>query len=477
MMKIHQKISIVVSGIILLNTLPVSEAWCQWKMKSSIDNRRWTSQKDLTGQNYDATLACDIVINSKDTRQRIDGWGGCFNELGWKALMTLDSSKRAQIINGLFGTNGLNFNIGRIPVAASDYALNWYSYNETPNDFNMSKFSIDRDKEMMIPYIKAAQRVNPSINFWASPWSPPSWMKVNNHYACIPSKYNDLPESKSVKLLKEQFILKPAYLKSYALYLSKFLQAYHNESIDVSALHVQNEPFHYATFPGCVWSAKSMGLFITDYLRPELKKKSIETGIWYGTINNGSMEGFEDALNDPKVRATIKGVGVQWAGKNALKDLRQRYPNLKFVQTESECGNGSFDWKAAEYTFELIKFYLDNGVSSYTYWNMVLNDTGQSSWGWKQNALITVNPVTHEVIYTPEYYLFKHLSYFVKAGSFKLSQQGPFEHTLAFKNQEGKIVLFIHNPYDYIKTVVVKIDNETVSVTLQPKSFNTLLQS
>ncbi|RZJ23615.1 MAG: glycosyl hydrolase family 30 [Acinetobacter sp.] len=476
-MKIYQKVILVISGIVVSTILITYQARCQWKLTSSTNQQRWVAQKDITAQVYDPTLACDVVIDAKKTLQRIDGWGACFNELGWKNLLLLDTAKRTQIVNDLFGTDGLNFNMGRIPVAASDYALNWYSYNETPNDFDMSKFSINRDKDFMLPFIKAALKVNPSLDFWASPWSPPSWMKVNNHYASIPSKFNDLPESRSVKMLKEQFILKPEYLKSYALYLAKFLQAYQAEGIDITGLHIQNEPFHHATFPGCVWSAKSMGLFITDYLQPAFKRQEINTGIWYGTINNGSMDGYEGALDNPKVRKIIKGVGVQWAGKNALKDLSQKYPGTKFMQTESECGNGTFDWKAAAYTFGLIKFYLDNGVSSYTYWNMVLDNTGQSSWGWKQNALITVNPTSKEVTYTPEFYLFKHLSSFVKAGSYKLSQQGPHEETLAFKNQDGKIVLFIHNPYDYVKTVVVKIANETIKVTMQPNSFNTLRQA
>ncbi|RZJ91379.1 MAG: glycosyl hydrolase family 30 [Chryseobacterium sp.] len=449
-------------------------AQSSWKLITSTNQQPWQNQKSIQSQVYDPTLACDIVVEPKKQLQRIDGWGGCFNELGWKSLLTITPEKRAEVINNLFGANGLNFNIGRIPVGASDYALNWYSFNEVANDFSMSKFSIQRDKELMIPYIKAALNANPALSFWASPWSPPSWMKVNNHYASIPSKFNDLPESRSVKSLTEQFILKPAYLQSYALYLSKFIQAYQTEGIPVSAIHVQNEPFHHATFPGCVWSAKSLGVFIADYLHPEFKKKSITTSIWYGTINNGSLDGYQDALSNPKVSAIIKGVGVQWAGKNALKDLKVKYPNLKFMQTESECGNGSFDWSAAEYTFGLIKSYFDNGVSSYTYWNMVLDHTGTSTWGWKQNALITVNPTTKEVVYTPEYYLFKHLSYFVEAGSYKINQQGPYQQALAFKNPQGRTILFIHNPYDYVNTVVVKIENETIRVTLQAKSFNTL---
>jgi glucosylceramidase len=447
----------------------------QWAIRSSTVDEPWAAQKNILTETYIPSLPCDIVVKSKQVLQHIDGWGGCFNELGWKALLSIDSNSRNKIMDDLYGNaDGLKFTLGRIPVGANDYALNWYSYDENPDDFTMSKFSIQRDKDFLIHYIKSALSRNPSITFWASPWSPPTWMKVNKHYASVPGKYNDLPENRSVKSLTDQFILKPEYFKAYALYLTKFIQEYEKQGIDIKALHVQNEPFGYATYPGCVWTAKSLGTFIGKYLAPEFKQQYVKTDIWYGTINNGSMEGFEAALQNPKVNSVIKGVGIQWAGKNALSEFNKRFTKYNLMQTESECGDGSFDWKAAEHTFELIKFYLDNGVNSYMYWNLVLNNTGESSWGWKQNALITVNPVSKTVVYTPEYYLFKHISSFVGPGSVKISQEGPFENTLAFKNQDGRIVIIIHNPYNYAKRLTLKVDDQIIHVAIQPRSFNTV---
>ena len=82
-----------------------------------------------------------------------------------------------QAIQLLFGKDGCRFAWGRIPMGASDYAIDRYTLNETAGDTAMANFSIERDKQRLIPFIKAAQAVKPDIRFWASPWTPPTWMK------------------------------------------------------------------------------------------------------------------------------------------------------------------------------------------------------------------------------------------------------------------------------------------------------------
>ena len=64
----------------------------------------------------------------------------------------------------------------------NDYARSWYSCDEVEGDLELRYFNIDRDKTSIIPFIRAAQKYNPSLGFWVSPWSPPSWMKINGDY-------------------------------------------------------------------------------------------------------------------------------------------------------------------------------------------------------------------------------------------------------------------------------------------------------
>ena len=108
------------------------------------------------------------------------------------------------------------------------------------------------------------------------------------------------------------------------------------------------------------------------------------------------------------------------------------------------------------------------------YWNMILDSTGESSWGWKQNAQVVINKVTKKVTYTPEFYIFKHLSYFVTPGSSMLETKGLSDDALAFVTPEGKIVLVTINSSYKAKTLKVKIGSKYFEVNLPANSFNTL---
>ena len=113
------------------------------------------------------------MIYPENKQQEVDGFGGCFNELGWEALNLLPKAEKDQIIKSLFDTiDGCKFNLCRMPIAANDYALDWYSFNEVDGDFAMENFSIERDRQLLIPYINEAKKYNPHVQIWASPWCP-----------------------------------------------------------------------------------------------------------------------------------------------------------------------------------------------------------------------------------------------------------------------------------------------------------------
>ncbi len=87
------------------------------------------------------------------------------------------------------------------------------------------------------------------------------------------------------------------------------------------------------------------------------------------------------------------------------------------METETKCYNGHNDWFDAEDTFRQMLTFFRGGVSAYMYWNMVLDQTGLSSWGWSQDSTIVVDNYDGTVIYTPQYVLMKHISQFVKPGA------------------------------------------------------------
>ncbi|SBV97378.1 glycoside hydrolase family 30 protein [uncultured Dysgonomonas sp.] len=419
----------------------------------------------------------EIMVDNPD--QTIEGFGTCFNELCWDAIQLVDKAKQEEILRNLFDPeDGLNFTFCRTSIAANDYSREWYSYNETDGDFEMKNFSIERDKETVIPFIKSALALNPDIKLWASPWSVPTWMKTNKYYANQSGPCNDLPKEKEVPLYNDQVIQKPEYLQALALYYSKYLDAYKKESIDISMIMYQNEAFTFSQWPNGSWKPQSIADFNMKYLGPHLAETHPEVEIYAGTFNTSDPQVYEAVLNHPDSKKYIKGVGVQWEGRDIFPKLRELYPGFKLMQSESECGWGDFSWKHAEHTFNLMKRYINGGANSYMNWNSVLKDDGSSTWCWKQNALIRIMSDTKEVIYTPEYYVYKHVISMVPNGSKRLpveSANGKEPNMLAFKTPGNDIILIAANYEETPVGVSIKVNDDYMSVNLEPKSFNTFV--
>ncbi|ABR36783.1 glycoside hydrolase family 30 protein [Clostridium beijerinckii] len=405
-----------------------------------------------------------------ESYQTIDGFGGCFNELGYIALKKIPNDKKEEVLRNLFDPEECNFTYCRLPIGANDYSESWYSLNETKGDYEMKNFSIERDKECLIPYIKEAEKYSGELNLFASPWSPPTWMK-------FPEVYNF-----------GTLIWEEKNLKAYALYFKKFIEEYQKEGIKINQVHIQNEPIADQKFPSCVWSGKQLRDFIKEYIGPLFEENKLDAEIWLGTLNSpyddygdenwqfGQYNNFANTvLSDKDAKRYINGVGYQWGGKHALLQTRIAYPEMKLIQTENECGEGKNSWEYAEYVFNLMWTYFINGVNAYTYWNMVLEEEGISTWGWKQNSLITVTK-DNDVKYNPEYYLMRHFSKYIKQGATMKGLKGDFAgNALAFENPDGSVVLELLNPFDELQEVTFSVNGEDYSFNIHPHSFNTLV--
>lgn len=389
--------------------------------------------------------------------------------MGWVALQKLNPGEREKVFTELFHPEGsLRFNFCRLPVGANDYALEWYSLNETDGDYEMRHFSIDRDRRILIPYIKEALKYRSDMKLFASPWSPPTWMKfpkAHNHGTMIWEK---------------------KVLEAYALYFLKFVQSYTAEGITINQIHVQNEPMSDQKFPSCIWTGEQFREFIRDYMGPLFEKNGMETEIWLGTLNGPEVDhrylytGYDQyanlVLSDPEARKYIRGVSYQWCGKYAIQQTHMSWPELKLMQSENECGDGQNTWEYAAYIFNLFRHYFINGVNSYIYWNMILLPEGASTWGWKQNALFTVDPETGSVIYNPEFYVMKHFSHFVKQGAKRLGIKGHWAGTsVVFENPDGQIVLIVGNGLPRERSITYRGGSGEKSFLLKPYSFNTII--
>jgi glucosylceramidase len=414
----------------------------------------------------------DTKVDIFQPLQTIDGFGSCFNELGWTSLSELSDVDREAIMKELFepGT-GANFSICRMPVGANDFSRNWYSYDETAGDFELNNFSIANDKETLVPFIKNALKYRPDLKLWASPWSPPVWMKYNRHYAC----QNDLTPDRKGREGTNMFIQEDAYFQSYALYFAKFIEAYRNENIPIFMVMPQNEFNSCQVFPSCTWTASGLKKFVGEFLGPQMQKLGVE--LMFGTLERPNTLLVDTLLQDENCRKFLKGAGFQWAGKDAIGKIHADYPELKMYQTEQECGDGANDWNYCLHAWELLKHYLNNGANVYDYWNISLEKGGMSHWGWSQNSLITVDTQNKTYSFTYEYYLLKHASHYVLPGAVRLATSGSFSDLLAFKNLDESYVLIIHNDKETDFKPIIQVGQYQIAPLLKPDSFNTIVIS
>lgn len=458
--------SLILGSGIQFSTFAQKIQWVQ-----TTQAKPWQTMSYVKESKADSTIVIDVTKKF----QKVDGIGGCFNEMGWEAMQKLSATQQNEILQSLFNTvSGCGFNMCRMPIGASDYALDWYSHNENSGDYKMEKFSIDRDKKYLLPYIKAAQKIRPDLRIWASPWSPPSWMKLNNSYRCVlrPETgyaWGKMNEYRSVCEIMHD----STTLSSYTLYFSKFLQAYKKEGVNVYAIHVQNEPDGCQPFPSCIWNGSQLRDYVKNYMGPFFKANHPDIEIWLGTINSGNYEEYTaKVLNDKQAAQYITGVGYQWDGKRAIAQAYKNHPDKKLMQTENECGDGKNSWDYAEYVQGLIKHYFENGVESYLYWNMTLPQGGVSTWGWKQNSMITIDTTAKTFTYAPEFYVMKHLSAFVKKGYQRVSVSGDASQSLAFLSPDNELVIFFANKSDKAKVYAFKSGKNAWSIKAEPHSFH-----
>lgn len=440
---------------------------------------RWRAFELVPTDAGNATGADErLRVFADQPRQVFDGFGGTFNELGWDALQSVSPSARERIMRDLFDRDGANLAFARTPIGASDYALSYYSYCDVKNDYTMRDFSIARDRYILIPYIKEALKIRPDLKIWASPWTPPAWMKINQHYTLQGGDIagrtggNEMDKRKNVMGNATAFNMQVGYLQAYALYFAKYVQAYRAEGIPLWAIMPQNEIAWSPNWPCCTWRAEDLALFIGKYLGPRFEQDGIDAAIWLGTVNYPDPDYVRTVLKNPDAARFVQGVGLQWSGSEAIPAIRQHHPTLPLMQTENMCGEHENDWSSLLASWKSVVHYLGHGVGSYMYWNMVLDETGKSAWGWPQNSMIVIDRASGGVRHTDEYFLIKHLARFVSPGSRVLPVSAPAE-AVAFRSGDDGVVVTV-NPAPEDRTRVVEFGGEAFAFTERASSINTL---
>lgn len=470
---------------------------------TTTENKEWQPGKvSLSGKAAEEPI---LVITGKEQGHEFKAWGTCFNELDLDALELLKTEEQEEVMRRIFSPDGdLKFTRGRLTMNANDYSREWYSCDTVSGDFSLKYFNIEHDRQNVIRLIRKAQKYQPQMTFWVSPWSPPTWMKINQDYPVMSSTWNKQAKEKDYLLFgggtvdetevmnagkqqgrlfpkklasQDYFIQEPRYLQAYADMFCRFIDLYAEENIPIDMVMYQNEAYSYTAYPGCAWTAEGTLRFNRDYLIPTMRKTHPEVKVGIGTLNTNRLyyiKHFIDGLKDH-----VNSIGLQWEGRLIIDSLRQRYPNLHLISTESECGNGQMNWRAGEHTFHLLADYIGRGCDEYYIWNFILCDQGKSPWGWKQNALVQVKSVNLSHRYTPEFYAVKHFSNLVTPGS-RMQGYVPREQTggmpvIVFQRPDKKYVVIAGNQTDEQRTVTVRLGKKYLNMSMPAHSFHSYI--
>lgn len=399
----------------------------------------------------------------------LTGIGGAFNEQGGEAFMRLPAAKRKDLTQALFNPEkGAGLTFCRTAIGSSDFGLGPYSYSETANDYRMERFSVERDAESVIPFILAAKKENPRLRIFASPWSPPGWMKENGRMAttdAAPSRSRN-PRDKDNVLRSD-----PKIYDAYALYFSKYVQGYAEHGVTIDRILVQNETDMNQSYPSCNMSPKQMSELIVNHIHPRFEKDGLKTEIWAGTFR-ARPRGRNDAAAFMKLkgRKFIDGIGFQYAMPQIVETQDEQYPRMPLMHTEGKCNNGRNTMAQARARFAEVADWLYSGVENYCYWNMVLNETSRSAWGWRQNSLVKVDRGTGTITYNNDFAPIALLSRFIRPGDQLLQVDAGNQKALAVKN-EKRIVVFLQNNGAKPVARNIDIDGETASVELPANSL------
>jgi glucosylceramidase len=439
----------------------------------------------------------DVTVNDSSEAQTWEGFGGAFTELGWVYLSRLSQVNQDQAISLLFGSEGARFTWGRLPIGGNDFVTSHYTLDDTgddvipdsseanrpPVDLALSKFSIDRDLQNLIPYVKAALAVNPNIRFWAVPWTPPVWMKTgfkaddDNGGAAKRPSYYDGGSMKS----------DAAILAAHAQYFVRFVRAYKEQGINIELVAPQNEPVGNHTYPSCMWDATTYTSFIGEHLGPALSSAGLSTKVMLG----GSFDSSQDtafvravlADSTAKGYCAVAGVGYDMANPSKVSAIQSS--GLPIWVSEHKAGN--YPWNKATYkttapndmayaieTWGLIRDAITTvGVTAYNAWHMVLDKTGKNidaSNEWAQDSLLVAD--FGQLTATPAYYVFRHFSRFVEPGAKVVATNG--SNAVAFKNPDTSLVVVLYNS-GTARTMTIAVRGRKLQFAAPGNGFVTLV--
>ena len=400
--------------------------------------------------------------------QKILGFGAAFTESSAVNYSLLSPELKQKFTDLYFSKSGLGLNICRTHINSADYGVSEYTY-VAEGDTELKTFNIDRERKDIIPMIKSALKANPDMWLFASPWSPPAWMK-------------------DTKIMIQGGRLMPEYYQTWATYFAKYLEEYKKEGINFFGVTIQNEAKAVQTWESCIYTGKEEGLFAANYLRPTLDDRGfgeIKIMIWDHNKER-VMERARESFSVPGAEKAIWGIAHHWYSGDHFDNLRmahELYPDKPLIATENSSGGsiiGAENWwtPVERYAKESL-VDLNNFTSALVAWNMILDETGgpvhNRNAGGKTSTI--VDSKKKDLTMTSTYYAYGHFSKFIKRGAVRIGSScyNDAVKIAAFLNPDGEIIIIILNTTDAEAAPKIRLNNCTADFKLPAKSLQTMV--
>ena len=415
-----------------------------------------------------------VFVDPSVKFQTMLGIGAALTDASAETYYKLPKDKQQELMTAYFDKDkGIGYTLARTHIQSSDFSSESYSYIKE-GDVSLKTFDVSHDKKYRIPFIKEAiARAGGKLTLFATPWSPPGWMKTNNSV---------LHGGK----------LKPEYDQAWANFYIKFIQVYEKLGIPIWGLSVQNEPMATQTWESCLYTAEEERDFIKNFLGPTLHKSGMANKKLFAWDHNRDLifQRASTIFDDPAASKYIWGIGYHWyetwtkAGMNfeGVRRVAQAYPDKHLIFTEG-CAE-SFDasryqeWSLGERYGESMVNDFNSGTVGWTDWNILLDEKGGPNHvGNFCFAPVHADTKTGALIYTNSYYYMGHFSKFIRPGAKRVGCVPSRDKLLstAYLNPDGKLAVVVMNKSDENIDYFLWIKGKAAKTTSPAHSIATLI--
>jgi glucosylceramidase len=415
-----------------------------------------------------------VFVNLSRRFQHFLGIGGAITDASAEVFAMLPDAKQAELLRAYYDPqDGIGYTLARTTIHSSDFSSASYTYI-ADGDKELQTFSVEHDRAFRIPLLKRAiKAAGGELLLYASPWSPPAFMKDSNDML------------HGGKLLAE-------YRDAWARYYTRFIKAYEADGVPVWGITIQNEPMAVQRWESAIYTAEEERDFLRDHLGPVMHEAGLGDKKIIVWDHNRDLMGHRanTIFEDPEAARYAWGTGFHWyetwAGGEPMyenvRNVAESYPDKKLLFTEGTVESFSAEryqyWPNAErYGRSMINDF-NAGTVGWTDWNILLDQTGGPNHvGNFCFAPVHADTRSGELIYTPTYYYIGHFSKFIRPGAQRASTTTSRSSLLAtsFINEDGVVATVVMNQSDMEIQYRLQIDTLTATLAIPAHSIQTLV--